>query len=175
MPVPDAIQQLRSARAAHKAWVVRAEALVNNLPLNKEQVPVVASECDFGKWYYNQGSKLQGFSTFDQIEVAHDSLHKVYAEIYKLLFKEYTSKIKKIFEKSKKNKSANQKKAAVMLSALYRHYDEIIALLDTLEKDILKRKKKEEGNPMAKAQTKSFRDVSQMMADLEKDVDSWLK
>jgi hypothetical protein len=174
MPVPETIQQLRAARASHKAWVVRAEALVNGLPLNKEQVPVVATECEFGKWYYRQGARLQGFSTFDQIETAHNSLHGVYTEIYKLLFEDSTSAMGKLFGQTKKNKSANQKKAAILLSGLYRHYDEIISLLDTLEKDILKRKKEEESN-VENVQVKTFRDVSSMMEDLEKDVDSWLK
>ncbi len=178
MPVPDTIQQLRAARAAHKAWVVRAEALVNGLPVDKNQVPVVATECGFGKWYYGDGSRLQGFSVFTKIEAVHNALHQVYTDIFKLLSEE-ASGMNKLLGQGKKLKKANQYKSEMLLPKLHSHYDDIIVLLGILEKDYLtfkdESKVKEASASMEELQTKSFRDVSKMMDDLEKDVDSWLK
>jgi len=175
MPVPDTIQQLRFARAAHKAWLVRAEALVNGLPVDQEQVPVVATECSFGKWLYGAGSRLQGFSVFSQMEDSHSALHRTYAEIFKLLFAEPKG-MGKIFGQSAKAKKENHYQAELLLPRLQASYDDIISLLETLEKDYLAMK----GKPKSKKviedlQTKSFRDVSKMMDELEKDVDDWLK
>ena len=180
MPVPETIQQLRAARAAraaHKAWVVRAEALIAGLPLDKKQVPVVATDCGFGKWYYGSGSRLQGFSVFNDLEVAHNGLHETYSQIFKLLFEDSASGLAKLFGQSKKHKIENQKKAAFLLPELRGHYDAIMTHLDTLEKDYLKMKNEEKviDNPMEKLQTSSFRDVSKMMEELEHDVESWLK
>ena len=173
MPIPDTIKQLRAARASHKAWLVRAEALVNGLPVNKEQVPVVATECEFGKWLYGAGSRLQEFSVFAQMEASHSALHRVYGEIFELLFEEPKG-MGKLFGQSKKVTKKKHLEAEMLLPRLQSYYDEIIELLNTLEKDYLALKAQPKP-PMEDLQTKSFRDVSQMMDDLEKDVDSWLK
>jgi hypothetical protein len=177
MPVPDTIQQLRAARASHKAWVARAEALVNGLPLDKNQVPVEPTECAFGQWLYGAGRRLKDFSVFAQIEASHSALHRVYAEIFKLLFDEPKG-IGKLFGQSKKATKAKHLEAEMLLPRLRMHYDEIMRLLNTLENDYLAMKeevKTKPKSPMEALQTKSFRDVSKMMEDLEKDVDSWLK
>jgi len=52
MKLSDVISKVHNARAAHKAWVARAEALVAGMPLEKEQVPMLPTECIFGQWYY---------------------------------------------------------------------------------------------------------------------------
>ena len=175
MPVPDTIKQLRAARAAHKAWVVRAEALVNGLPVDKNQIPVVATECGFGKWYYGEGSQLHGFSVFDQVEPVHNALHEVYMDIFKLLSAE-VSGMGKLFGQAKKAKKAALYEAEMLLPKLHSHYDEIIVLLALLEKDYLALKAQPKDKvPMEEMQTKSFRDVAKMMEELEKDVDDWLK
>jgi hypothetical protein len=177
MPVPDTIQQLRAARASHKAWVVRAEALVNGLPLDKKQAPVEAAECAFGQWLNGADRRLKDFSVFFQLEENHSGLHRVYAEIFKLLFDEPKG-MGKLFGQSKKVIKAKHLEAEMLLPRLRTYYDEIMRLLNTLEKDYLAMKeeaKTKPNSPMEELQTKSFRDVSKMMEDLEKDVDSWLK
>ena len=175
MPVPDTIQQLRAARAAHKAWVVRAEALVNGLPVDKKQIPVDATECGFGRWYYGAGSRLKGFSVFDKIEPTHNDLHSVYMNIFKLLSEEATG-MNKLFGQGKKLKKANHLQAEMQLASLHSYYDTIIELLEVLEKDYLAIKNEKKKNiSMENLQTSSFHDVSKMMDELEKDVDSWLK
>ena len=173
MPIPDTIKELRAARASHKAWLVRAEALVNGLPVDKEQVPVEATECAFGKWLYGAGRRLQEFSAFSQIEASHNALHQVYAEIFELLFGKPKG-IGKLLGQSKKAAKQKRLQAEMLLPRLRSYYDEIISLLDTLEKDYLALKAQPK-SPMENIQAKPFRDVSKMMDELEKDVDSWLK
>ncbi len=175
MSVPETIQQLRSARATHKAWLVRAEAMVNGLPVDQDQVPVEATRCGFGKWYYGDGRRLQGFSVFNKVEAVHNALHKTYSDIYKLLSEE-VSGMNKLFGQGKKFKKSNQHQAGMLLPQLHAQYDDIILFLDILEKDYLAMKGKPKSKKVIEElQTKSFRDVSKMMDDLEKDVDSWLK
>ena len=161
MPIPDTIKQLRAARASHKAWLVRAEALVNGLPVDKEQVPIVATECEFGKWLYGAGSRLQEFSVFAQMEASHSALHRVYGEIFQLLFEEPKG-MRKLFGQSKKVTKQKHLEAEMLLSRLQSYYDETIGLLNRLENDYLALKEKPKP-PMEELQTKSFRDVAKMM------------
>ena len=179
MPIPKTIQQLRDGRAAHKAWLVRAEALVNGLQVGDTQAPITASECEFGNWLQAESERLNGFSVFSQIEQKHKDFHQVYSKVYKLIFTKPKG-MSKLFGQDKKTKSSNQLKASLLLPTLQGHYDLMMKLLETLEKDYLQLRPKympklKATLPMKGVQTKSFRDVSKMMEDLEKDVDSWLK
>jgi hypothetical protein len=49
------LEQLRNAKKAHIAWVQRANALIEGLPVEQQQVPVNCTECKFGIWFYGEG------------------------------------------------------------------------------------------------------------------------
>ncbi|HIP06733.1 MAG TPA: hypothetical protein EYG66_02530 [Mariprofundaceae bacterium] len=173
MPVPETVQQLRAARALHKAWFVRAEALVNGLPVTQEQTPVRAMECEFGRWLKSAEGRLRDFSVLRDIKLTHDSLHQVYADIFNLLFPQPTG-MGKLFGQSKKTKASNHLEAEILLTRLQGQYDTLTNLLAALEKDYLALKDRPKP-PMEDLQIQSFRDVAKMMEELEKDVDAWLK
>ncbi|MDQ6974855.1 MAG: CZB domain-containing protein, partial [Mariprofundaceae bacterium] len=80
--------QLLDARVAHLRWVARAEALVEGVPLAKEQVPLLASDCDFGHWYLGRGRVLRHLPSYDSVGTHHDHLHRVYMDIFTRLYSE---------------------------------------------------------------------------------------
>jgi len=134
MKFSDIIGQIHAARAAHKSWVSRAEALVAGIPLEKEQVPLLPVDCIFGKWYYGQGQVLRSLPAFTQIEKPHEELHKIYMAIFKLLFDESDiSNLARLFGQSKKIKAGRAEEAKAILPALRQLSDEMCELLATLE------------------------------------------
>ncbi|WP_417910606.1 CZB domain-containing protein [Candidatus Electronema sp. PJ] len=84
----DVVSALQNAVRTHKQWVINALALIEGVPLDQDKVPVKATECAFGKWYYGEGQKLKKASGFKEIEELHARLHTTYMEIVALLFGE---------------------------------------------------------------------------------------
>lgn len=88
----EVITTLKLAAVSHRAWVSNAQALIDGVPLDKDKVPVSATECEFGKWYYGDGQCLKSIPGFKEIEKPHDNLHQTYAEIFALLYGEENKK-----------------------------------------------------------------------------------
>ncbi len=85
------IEQLRNAKKAHVKWVQRAKALIEGLPVEKEQVPVDCTECAFGQWFYSDAQKLNAIPNMEclkDIEKLHYELHDMYMQIFKIYFGE---------------------------------------------------------------------------------------
>lgn len=143
----EIIARIHSARAAHKEWVARAEALVAGLPLNKNQVPVLPTNCVFGQWYYGPGQALRRLPTYKAIEGPHDELHKTYMEIFQLLYEEpNVSALGKMFGKKKRLKKQQQEKAASLIPTLRKQSEQVCLMLDHLEDQVMQlaaKKKKE--------------------------------
>jgi hypothetical protein len=85
----ETITLIRNAKSGHKRWVENAISLSKGLPLDQSQVPVNATDCVFGQWYYSEGQNLKSFAIFKDIEKYHDALHKTYREIFVLLFEKH--------------------------------------------------------------------------------------
>ena len=88
MSMDDIVSKLRDAARAHKKWVGNAKALIEGVPLDRSQVPLNSTECEFGNWYYGDGQNLREVPGFRDIETLHDDLHNTYMEIFVLLFGE---------------------------------------------------------------------------------------
>ena len=88
----ETISLIRNAKIAHKRWVENAISLAKGLPLDQSQVPINATECIFGQWYYSEGQNLKNIAVFKDIEKYHDSLHKTYRDLFVLLFEEPIAK-----------------------------------------------------------------------------------
>ncbi len=132
-----AIQEIRNAKKAHKAWVARAEALVEGLPVSKEQIPVLPTECEFGKWYYGEGQELQGIEAFQKLEAVHDELHRIYMEIFKLIFGEPDlSLLDRLLGREPEIKEEQRKKAEALLPRLRARSGAIMGLLSQLEVEV---------------------------------------
>jgi hypothetical protein len=61
---------------------------VAGVQVKEENLPVKHTECRFGQWYLGEGSKLFGhLSIYKDIDGAHETLHAVYEQIYRLVEK----------------------------------------------------------------------------------------
>jgi len=148
MKLSDTLEQLRNARAAHKAWVSRAEALVEGIPLEKNQVPMFPTDCVFGKWYYGEGQQLKRLSDFADLEKPHEELHKVYMRIFKLLFDAPdTSTLGKLFGQARRAKAKQVEEASALIPKLRSLSDEMTAILERIENRLLNLAKKAPAQP----------------------------
>lgn len=129
------ISIIRSAKQSHKRWVENAHSLIEGIPLDKSQVPVNSTDCQFGKWYYGDGQALKPMVNFREIEEHHDALHHTYREIFVLLFEEKEKSISlfsRLFGRSHKSPVKNQKLAREKFNLLEQQSKTIIQKLDEL-------------------------------------------
>lgn len=82
----EILEKIRAAKRSHVSWVKRARSLIDGVPVDKEKVPVMSTDCIFGRWYYGDGKQLSKLPSFQAIEDPHNRLHETYAKIFKLLF-----------------------------------------------------------------------------------------
>jgi len=85
MTKKDAIEQVRKAKLGHKKWISYAKAIHMGIPLKTESLPVIETECDFGKWYYRDGQIFSNIESFRSIEEPHGILHNTYMKLYKTM------------------------------------------------------------------------------------------
>ena len=131
----DILLQLRQAKSAHIKWRAYAQALVSGLPVEKDHVPVIHTDCVFGQWYYGTGQQLSDLSSFDSISVPHEMLHHIYMEIFKLLFGEdERSTFQKIF--GSKSKKDTQKEANKLMQDLLAISGTLLEAISLLEKEV---------------------------------------
>ncbi|MDX8377803.1 MAG: CZB domain-containing protein [Mariprofundales bacterium] len=132
------IERLNKARVAHLRWVARAEGLVEGLPLAKEQVPVLSTDCDFGTWYHGEGIVLRSLTSYTALDPKHQALHKTYMQIFKLLYGEDDrSALGKMFGSSKLYKKQQVEKAAILIPKLQMESRTLLDGLDLLEREVI--------------------------------------
>ncbi len=145
MKISNHIQHIHDAKRAHITWVSHAYALKIGMPLKKEQVPMYATDCQFGHWYYGPGQSLNALEAFKNIEQPHMELHTTYMDMFNLLFKD-DSKVEKkagfwgkLFGKKSDVKEKSQQELE-QIDQLYlklkRHSEEVVKALEELEQII---------------------------------------
>jgi uncharacterized protein Yka (UPF0111/DUF47 family) len=141
MTKAEILQEITKAKIAHKRWVKRADHLISGLPIDKEFIPLEATTCGFGKWLYSQGTQLRTIEAtryiIEEIEHHHDDLHDAYSKIYTLYFivpenKSFLSKV--LTFNSKKVTKKDKEKAKAYFIQLLKSSEELLTLLDKLEK-----------------------------------------
>lgn len=134
------LSHLRDAKKAHIKWVQRAKALIEGLPVEKEQVPVDCTECMFGKWFYSDAQELQAIPNMDclkEIEKLHFELHDVYMKIFKIYFAETNrSFFSKLFGTKKKVSDSEQGIAQEYFKNLRGISEQLILVIERLERRI---------------------------------------
>lgn len=136
MDKKQVITHLRAARSAHIKWRSYAQALVAGLPLDEGQVPVIHTDCAFGRWYYGPGQKLSSLGAFRSIETPHEALHAIYLQIFTKLFEtEERSLFDKLIGVAKK--SDRQEQIAVLLDSLIGMSKALLAAIEVLEQEVL--------------------------------------
>lgn len=140
MQKEEALEQLRNAKKAHIAWVQRANALIEGLPVQESQVPVNCTECAFGRWFYGEGQRLNaipGMDVLKEIEQHHFELHEVYLKIFSLYFKDTDrSFFSKLFGTKKKVSVEDQQKAQEHFVKLKAISEELIPDIERLERRV---------------------------------------
>lgn len=138
MKKDETLTHLRDAKKAHISWVQRAHALIEGLPVEKEQVPVSCTECKFGLWFYGDGQALNmmpGMDCLKEIETLHFELHDVYMKIFKIYFAEdERSFFSKLFGSRKKISAEKQDIAKHYYAQLKDISDKLIVTIERLER-----------------------------------------
>ncbi len=132
------IELLQKAKKAHIQWVVRAQALTEGLPIQKESIPVAYTECAFGQWLYSNGqeiTKMPGMDVMKEIESKHCELHSVYLKIFTIYFPDARKGLfAKIFSAKHKVSPEQQAEAKEQFKVLKGISDELTDMLGRLER-----------------------------------------
>ena len=134
------LDNIRAARLAHVKWVDRARKLVDGGEITEQEIPVEATACDFGHWFYSDGQVLLAIfsvGSVKKLESKHKELHIAYMKIFKIYFD--TSKqsfFAKLLNKRKKISEKEQMLAHEELTYLEAISDDLIAYLNIFEKNL---------------------------------------
>ncbi|WP_018870281.1 CZB domain-containing protein [Thioalkalivibrio sp. ALgr3] len=137
MEKQEVLDRLHQAKRAHLAWVGRAELLTQGVPVEKDQIPVLHTDCPFGQWYFSDGQALNDFPEFESIDEAHRHLHQAYAEIFKLVTEEENaSMFSKMLGFARRQHERNEPLIRMHMEALEEASRSVVHHLDALEKKI---------------------------------------
>ena len=144
MKKSHAITFLCDAKKSHLWWLLHASAIVEGRPVEQDEVPLHATECAFGCWYYGNGSVLSPLSAFQKIEAPHLHLHEIYLHIHVLLKvgkkEQDTSRLGRLLGagyKLKAEKAAAAAEAQALLADLKTASLEIVRHVDDLQAQLL--------------------------------------
>lgn len=133
----EALNMLHAARAAHVQWRARAQALAAGLPVEKEQVPVLHTDCKFGKWYYGPGQALSFLESFRAVEEPHEQLHAIYMRMFGALFGETNKSVfSKLFGSQRKQDAKRLAEAQEEVKHLVAISRTLLEAIEWLEKDL---------------------------------------
>ena len=108
MTKKEAIEQVRKAKLGHKKWISFAKAMHMGIAVDKDAVPMMETDCAFGKWYYGEGQVFSDMESFQAIEIPHGLLHQTYMKLYKARKKPIKTGLF-----VSKNKAQNEKQVAL--------------------------------------------------------------
>ncbi len=141
------LDNIRAARLAHVKWIDRARKLVEGGKITKDEIPVEATSCDFGHWFYSDGQILLAvFSvgSVKKLESKHKELHSVYMKIFKIYFDTSNqSFFAKLLNQRKKVSEKEKVLAHEELTYLEAISEELIAYLNVFEKNLNKIEEKD--------------------------------
>ena len=91
MEKKNIVNRINDAKKSHIDWVLKAKMLIEGLEIDKSAIPVNATECGFGKWFYSDAQKISAMlgepmECMKNIEELHMNLHNIYLNIYKIYY-----------------------------------------------------------------------------------------
>ncbi|MCG8426905.1 MAG: CZB domain-containing protein [Chromatiales bacterium] len=133
----EVLSQLRQAKSAHIQWRSYAQALVAGIPVEQDHVPVIHTDCKFGRWYYGHGQELSSLKAFSAIDTPHEMLHQIYMKIYKLLEGEDDrSTMQKMFGSKAKMMKQRQQEADALLQKMLSVSGTLLEAIAQLEQEV---------------------------------------
>lgn len=143
----EILAQLRSAKSAHIKWRSYAQALVAGLPLDDSKVPVIHTDCAFGRWYYGPGQVLASLNSYRAIEEPHEILHNIYMKIVKKLFhEEDVGLLKKLLGSSKRAGENRATEVSELMENLVVVSRTLLETIEMVEKEVLQMDEEEIGS-----------------------------
>ena len=137
----DTLEQLRNAKKAHVKWVQRAKALIEGLPVEKEQIPVDCTACAFGEWFYSDAQKLNAIpnmTCLKEIETQHFELHDIYMKIFKIYFSDTgRSLFSKLLGTQKKITESEKEMAQEYFRQLKETSERLLEQIEKLERRLM--------------------------------------
>jgi hypothetical protein len=132
----ELIMQIRSAKAAHIRCFSSVQDQVRDYQVNETPIEsiVAQTDCDFGKWYANEGQILADFPNFIALDEPHQKVHDINEEIFNLS----ATQLKGSLFSSKKNKIMKRNRQIDTLMEQF--YNQVIIINETfniLEHEIL--------------------------------------
>ncbi len=110
-----------NARTRHKLWKTRLRAFLDGEESMNEDEAVSHHDCDLGKWLYNTGMPRHGgMSKMQELERIHAEMHTL---------------IKQVIQAKH---AGDRNKAESVYARVERYSDQIVALLEELEKETAK-------------------------------------
>lgn len=134
------LKHLRDAKKGHIRWVEHAYALIRGIPLDKDQVPLQATECAFGQWYFGEGQVFSQNKVFADMKAKHAELHGIYMEIFQILFSPIEKKksfFEKFFNQSAKVEESEKTKALEYYRNLEKVSNELVKYIEVLETQVI--------------------------------------
>jgi len=124
----DIIIKIRYARAAHMKWKSYAQIAIGGLitESSHQNIPIVQTEGEFGKWYYGDGMALSMMPSYISIEEPLENVYSIYLQIYTL----QRAKHKGGFFGFFRNDEKKRLKEIELLTANFNSYNKI--LLDSV-------------------------------------------
>ena len=136
----EILDHLINAKKAHLKWLQRAKALISNIPVEQDAIPVDYTECMFGQWYYGECQKIAlmpGMDCISDIGKKHQDLHDEYMKIFKIYFGDANKGFfSKLFNLRKKVSETEQDIAKRYYDNLKDISDELIKHIEKLERRI---------------------------------------
>jgi len=138
----EILDRLRVAKAAHVSWVQRAKLLIAGFTINETSIPINSTECEFGKWFYSEGQRLNDIrnnpvESMQEIERIHFKLHDVYLNIYKIYYDlEKKGFFSKVFGKKKKVSEEDKALAKKYYDEMDLISQELVKALNLMERRI---------------------------------------
>lgn len=138
MDKKDIVEQLRKAKSAHIQWRSYAQALIAGIEVKHDHVPVIHTDCKFGKWYYGKGQRLASLPAYAAIETPHEMLHQIYMRIFKLLFdQEEVGLLSKILGQKSRMEQRNREEAEQLMEKMIAVSGTLLEAIEMLEKDMI--------------------------------------
>lgn len=138
----EILEKLRAAKTSHVNWVQKAKMLIEGIDINKDSIPVNATECNFGLWFYDDAQKLNALrnnpvEAMTKIENLHMQLHNKYLSIYKIYYTQDAGFFKKLFGRKKKIGPKDTIQAHDFFQELQVISEKLLVEINKLERRIL--------------------------------------
>lgn len=124
------IARFYDARTAHFKWLNNVKLLVSGFEIDREILPPIIQDTDFGKWFYKEGLQFSHFyskNVLGELEEILESMFGVFSKIYVIYYNFKKSRMK-TFLGIRNVPTRYEKEMAA------RHYEELVALSDTFKK-----------------------------------------